>query len=179
MPWRATPHSKRARCLLEWVHRFQFGGIRNARRRFRVSFCCLLWRGAARTPSIAIWAASPVQRPAPPLAPRLDRAWAGRSPLAPHLEPALWSARHRQPTGQASARPLPCAQQGTEDRPVRRSPGKARRRPGTCRSRSRGTHNQTGQACKAFTHDITINGKVEQLNGIACQQPDGTWKVQP
>jgi surface antigen len=42
-----------------------------------------------------------------------------------------------------------------------------------------GTHNQTGQACKAFTHDITINGKVEQLNGIACQQPDGTWKVQP
>lgn len=42
-----------------------------------------------------------------------------------------------------------------------------------------GTHNQTGQACKAFTHDIMINGKLEQLTGIACQQPNGTWKVQP
>jgi len=41
-----------------------------------------------------------------------------------------------------------------------------------------GTHNQTGQTCKAFTHDIMIDGKVEKLDGIACEQPDGTWKVQ-
>lgn len=41
-----------------------------------------------------------------------------------------------------------------------------------------GTHNTTGQTCKAFTHDITIDGKVENLTGIACQQPDGSWKVQ-
>lgn len=42
-----------------------------------------------------------------------------------------------------------------------------------------GTHNRTGQVCKAFSHDITVNGKVEQLTGIACQQPNGSWKVQP
>lgn len=49
---------------------------------------------------------------------------------------------------------------------------------GTVSVTQQGTHNSTGQACKAFTHDITIDGKVEYLTGIACQQPDGTWKVQ-
>jgi surface antigen len=50
---------------------------------------------------------------------------------------------------------------------------------GSVQVTQQGTHNRTGQICKAFTHDITINGKVEQLDGIACQQPNGTWKVQP
>ncbi|WP_416898049.1 MAG: RT0821/Lpp0805 family surface protein [Minwuia sp.] len=50
---------------------------------------------------------------------------------------------------------------------------------GAVQTTKQGTHNQTGRTCKAFQHDITINGKVETLTGIACQQPDGTWKVQP
>ncbi|WP_417513681.1 RT0821/Lpp0805 family surface protein [Minwuia sp.] len=50
---------------------------------------------------------------------------------------------------------------------------------GAVKVTQQGTHNQTGQTCKAFTHDITIDGKIERLDGIACQQPDGTWKVQP
>ena len=40
-----------------------------------------------------------------------------------------------------------------------------------------GTNTQSGQYCREFQNEVTIGGRVEQAHGIACQQPDGTWKI--
>jgi surface antigen len=35
----------------------------------------------------------------------------------------------------------------------------------------------TGEYCREFQHSAKVAGKVRQIYGTACQQPDGTWKV--
>jgi surface antigen len=35
----------------------------------------------------------------------------------------------------------------------------------------------TGEYCREFQHRAKVGGKIQQLFGTACQQPDGTWKV--
>ncbi len=40
-----------------------------------------------------------------------------------------------------------------------------------------GTDQQTGEYCREFQHDVTIGGETEQAYGVACRQPDGTWKI--
>jgi hypothetical protein len=33
--------------------------------------------------------------------------------------------------------------------------------------------------CREFQKQIIIDGRTEQAYGVACRQPDGTWKIQP
>ena len=33
--------------------------------------------------------------------------------------------------------------------------------------------------CREFQKQIIIDGRTEQAYGVACRQPDGTWKLQP
>jgi surface antigen len=40
-----------------------------------------------------------------------------------------------------------------------------------------GTHDQTGEYCREFQQTVTIGGRPEDAYGVACQQPDGTWKI--
>ncbi|MDA3920674.1 MAG: RT0821/Lpp0805 family surface protein [Salinisphaera sp.] len=40
------------------------------------------------------------------------------------------------------------------------------------------TYEQGNQPCRNFTMNANVNGKPEKVNGTACRQPDGTWKVQ-
>ena len=35
----------------------------------------------------------------------------------------------------------------------------------------------SGQYCREFQQSITVAGKTQQGYGIACQQPDGTWRI--
>ena len=35
----------------------------------------------------------------------------------------------------------------------------------------------TGNYCREFQQNVTVNGRSEQAVGTACRQPDGTWKV--
>ena len=35
----------------------------------------------------------------------------------------------------------------------------------------------SGQYCREFQSDITIEGKSEKAYGTACRQPDGSWKI--
>lgn len=36
---------------------------------------------------------------------------------------------------------------------------------------------ETGQYCREFQQTVTIGGRVEEAQGRACRQPDGTWRV--
>ncbi len=38
------------------------------------------------------------------------------------------------------------------------------------------TRNASGQRCRDYRGAIFVDGKQEQATGLACQQPDGTWK---
>lgn len=38
-------------------------------------------------------------------------------------------------------------------------------------------HTGSGRTCHEFQQDVTIGGKTEHAYGIACQQPDGSWKI--
>ena len=40
-----------------------------------------------------------------------------------------------------------------------------------------GTHDQTGEYCREFQQTVTIGGRQEQAYGIACRQPDGSWRI--
>ena len=40
-----------------------------------------------------------------------------------------------------------------------------------------GNNNTTGQYCREFQHEVSIGGRTEQAYGVACRQPDGTWKI--
>ncbi len=80
------------------------------------------------------------------------------------------AALQRAQRAQNRALNAPVGQQITWNSPSSKASGRVQ-------STQQGTHNQTGQTCRAFTHDITIDGKDEQLTGIACQEPDGSWKV--
>ena len=35
----------------------------------------------------------------------------------------------------------------------------------------------TGQYCREFQQTITVDGKTENAFGVACRQPDGSWKI--
>ncbi len=35
----------------------------------------------------------------------------------------------------------------------------------------------SGAYCREFQHSITVGGRKERGYGIACQQPDGTWRI--
>ncbi len=41
-----------------------------------------------------------------------------------------------------------------------------------------GTDTQSGQYCREFQNEVTIGGRIEQAHGVACRQPDGTWRIQ-
>lgn len=34
-----------------------------------------------------------------------------------------------------------------------------------------------GQYCREFQQSVTVDGRTEQATGVACRQPDGSWKV--
>ncbi|MSO65095.1 MAG: glycine zipper 2TM domain-containing protein [Alphaproteobacteria bacterium] len=34
-----------------------------------------------------------------------------------------------------------------------------------------------GEYCREFTQTVSVGGKSEQAFGMACRQPDGTWKI--
>ncbi|MBX6370118.1 MAG: glycine zipper 2TM domain-containing protein [Rhodospirillales bacterium] len=36
---------------------------------------------------------------------------------------------------------------------------------------------ETGQYCREFRQTVTIDGRIEEAQGRACRQPDGTWRV--
>ncbi len=37
--------------------------------------------------------------------------------------------------------------------------------------------NQNGDYCREFNQKITVGGKTQSAYGVACRQPDGTWRV--
>ncbi|RJS93752.1 RT0821/Lpp0805 family surface protein [Salinisphaera sp. Q1T1-3] len=39
------------------------------------------------------------------------------------------------------------------------------------------TYQQGNQPCRKFTMNANVNGSPEKVNGTACRQSDGTWKV--
>lgn len=40
-----------------------------------------------------------------------------------------------------------------------------------------GTNQATGDYCREFEQTITVDGRTENRKGMACKQPDGSWKV--
>ena len=40
------------------------------------------------------------------------------------------------------------------------------------------TYNNGSQPCREFTMNANVEGKPEKVNGTACRQSDGSWKVQ-
>lgn len=38
------------------------------------------------------------------------------------------------------------------------------------------SRNASGQRCRDYRGSIDVDGKQEQANGVACEQPDGSWK---
>ena len=37
--------------------------------------------------------------------------------------------------------------------------------------------NNSGQYCREYTSDVVVGGRRETAYGMACRQPDGSWKV--
>jgi surface antigen len=40
------------------------------------------------------------------------------------------------------------------------------------------TYETTAGPCREYTIDAVVGGRVEQVYGTACRQPDGSWRVQ-
>jgi len=38
--------------------------------------------------------------------------------------------------------------------------------------------NSAGSYCREYVQTITIGGRIEEGHGVACRQPDGSWKIQ-
>ena len=38
--------------------------------------------------------------------------------------------------------------------------------------------NTSGQYCREYTQTINIGGRLQEGHGVACRQPDGSWKIQ-
>lgn len=36
---------------------------------------------------------------------------------------------------------------------------------------------ESGNYCREFQESVTIGGKTEQAYGVACRQPDGSWRI--
>ncbi len=41
-----------------------------------------------------------------------------------------------------------------------------------------GTRASTGEYCREFQQTVVIGGRQEDAYGVACRQPDGSWKIQ-
>jgi surface antigen len=35
----------------------------------------------------------------------------------------------------------------------------------------------SGQYCREYQTNVTVEGKSEKAHGTACRQPDGSWKI--
>ena len=42
---------------------------------------------------------------------------------------------------------------------------------------TRDGYTQSGRYCREFFQTITIDGRTEDAHGIACREPDGTWRL--
>lgn len=40
-------------------------------------------------------------------------------------------------------------------------------------------YEKEGAPCRPFEQTLAIDGGLERATGVACRQPDGTWKIQP
>jgi len=40
-----------------------------------------------------------------------------------------------------------------------------------------GTNDATGEYCREFQQTVTIGGQTQQAYGVACRQPDGSWRI--
>ena len=38
-------------------------------------------------------------------------------------------------------------------------------------------YSDSGRYCREFYQTITVDGKTEDAHGIACREPDGTWRI--
>ncbi len=48
---------------------------------------------------------------------------------------------------------------------------------GTVTPARQGTNDATGEYCREFQQTVTIGGRTERAYGIACRQPDGSWRI--
>ncbi|MBI1207861.1 MAG: glycine zipper 2TM domain-containing protein [Azospirillum sp.] len=48
---------------------------------------------------------------------------------------------------------------------------------GTVTTLRQGVNNQTGSYCREYQQTVYVGGRSEQAHGVACQQPDGSWKI--
>ena len=42
---------------------------------------------------------------------------------------------------------------------------------------TRDGYTESGNYCREFNQTVTIGGKTQDAYGIACRQPDGTWRI--
>ena len=42
---------------------------------------------------------------------------------------------------------------------------------------TRDGYSNTGNYCREFNQTVTIGGKTQDAYGVACRQPDGTWRI--
>lgn len=42
---------------------------------------------------------------------------------------------------------------------------------------TRDGYSDTGEYCREFYQTVNIDGKTQDAYGVACQQPDGTWRI--
>jgi len=38
-------------------------------------------------------------------------------------------------------------------------------------------YSESGSYCREFQQTVSIGGKNEQAYGVACRQPDGSWRI--
>lgn len=48
---------------------------------------------------------------------------------------------------------------------------------GTVTPVRQGTSDATGEYCREFQQSVTIGGQTQQAYGVACRQPDGSWRI--
>jgi len=48
---------------------------------------------------------------------------------------------------------------------------------GTVTPTREGRHTGSGNYCREFKQTVTIDGRTEEAYGVACRQPDGSWKI--
>ncbi len=48
---------------------------------------------------------------------------------------------------------------------------------GTVTSVREGRDSRSGSYCREYQQTISVGGRMEQAFGVACQQPDGSWKI--
>lgn len=48
---------------------------------------------------------------------------------------------------------------------------------GTVTPTREGRNTESGNYCREFKQTVTIDGRTEEAYGVACRQPDGSWKI--